>query len=57
VQVLLDNIRLTAPERMLVALFTGRHLAQFYGRFGFCGPESGDYAMSMCVDRPQSRAT
>jgi GNAT superfamily N-acetyltransferase len=49
VQVLLDNIRRTAPERMLVALFTGRHLARFYERFGFCGPEFGDYAMSMCL--------
>jgi GNAT superfamily N-acetyltransferase len=57
VQAVLDSIRRTGPECLLMALFTGRRLAHFYERFGFCGPESGDYAMSMLLDYPQSRAT
>jgi hypothetical protein len=35
----------------------GRIGVMFGERFGFCGPESGDYAMTMLLDCPRSRAT
>ena len=36
---------------MLVTLFTGQHLAEFYERFGFSGPETL-YGMSQSIARP-----
>jgi hypothetical protein len=33
---------------MLVTLFTGQHLAEFYERFGFAGPERL-YGMSLTL--------
>jgi GNAT superfamily N-acetyltransferase len=41
VATLLSIIRRRAPGRMLVTLFTGRNLAEFYEPFGFCGPDTG----------------
>ena len=34
---------------MLVTLFTGQHLAEFYERFGFSGPETL-YGMSLTIE-------
>jgi GNAT superfamily N-acetyltransferase len=51
VEAMLAIIRRTAPDRMLVTLFTGQNLAEFYGKLGFCGPESGLYGMSLRIDR------
>jgi hypothetical protein len=34
---------------MLVTLFTGQHLADFYERFGFSGPEKL-YGMSLMIE-------
>jgi len=51
VQALLDIIRRTAPGGMLVTLFTGQNLAEFYEQFGFCGPETALYGMSLRIDR------
>jgi GNAT superfamily N-acetyltransferase len=48
---LLAIIRRAAPDGMLVTLFTGQHLAEFYERFGFRGPEAGLYGMSLKIDR------
>jgi GNAT superfamily N-acetyltransferase len=53
VQALLAVVRRTAPSGMLVTLFTGRNRAEFYERFGFCGPETGLYGMSLHIDRPE----
>jgi hypothetical protein len=39
---------------MLVTLFTGQHLAEFYERFGFSGPETL-YGMSRSIERPAAR--
>ena len=39
VEALMTMIRRPGPDRMLVTLFTGQHLAEFYERFGFAGPE------------------
>ena len=36
---------------MLVTLFTGQNLAEFYEQFGFGGPEMGLYGMSLRIDR------
>src|SRR5262249_53436648 len=51
VDALLSIIRRTAPRGMLVTLFTGRNLAEFYESFGFCGPETGLYGMSQRIQR------
>jgi GNAT superfamily N-acetyltransferase len=51
VEALLSIIRRTAPGGMLVTLFTGRNLAEFYEPFGFCGPETGLYGMSLRIER------
>jgi GNAT superfamily N-acetyltransferase len=51
VQALLAIIRRTAPNRMLVTLITGQHMAEFYDQFGFRGPEMGLYGMSLHIDR------
>jgi GNAT superfamily N-acetyltransferase len=49
VEALLEVIRRTAPDGILVTLFTGQNRAEFYERFGFCGPEMGLYGMSMQI--------
>jgi GNAT superfamily N-acetyltransferase len=54
VEALLAMIRRTEPEAMLVALFTGQDRGEFYERFGFRGPESGLYGMTMFLDRGDS---
>ena len=46
VEALLAIIRRARPDGMLVTLFTGQHRAEFYERFGFCGPEKL-YGMSL----------
>jgi GNAT superfamily N-acetyltransferase len=46
VEALLAMIRRARPDGMLVTLFTGQHRAEFYERFGFCGPEKL-YGMSL----------
>jgi GNAT superfamily N-acetyltransferase len=53
VEALLAMIEQTAEAHMLVALFTGRNRAEFYEQFGFAGPESGLYGMSLQIDRKQ----
>jgi len=50
VEALLRIIRRQAPDGMLVTLFTGQHLAEFYEQFGFCGPERL-YGMSLNIER------
>jgi len=56
VQALLTMIRRPGPDSMLVTLFTGQHLADFYERFGFSGPEKL-YGMSLNLERlPESKA-
>src|SRR5262249_4321277 len=37
-------------DGMLVTLFTGQHLAEFYEQFGFSGPETL-YGMSLAIER------
>ncbi len=49
VQALLDGIRGSGPEGVLVTLFTGSNLAEFYEPFGFLGPDSGLYGMSLRI--------
>jgi len=49
VEALLAIIRRTAPDGMLVTLFTGQNLAEFYEQFGFRGPETALYGMSLRV--------
>jgi GNAT superfamily N-acetyltransferase len=51
VQALLDIIRRTDHDGMLVTLFTGQHLAEFYENLGFRGPDGGLYGMSLKIDR------
>jgi GNAT superfamily N-acetyltransferase len=51
VQALLDIIRRTDHDGMLVTLFTGQHLAEFYEKLGFRGPDGGLYGMSVNIDR------
>lgn len=51
VEALLAIIRRSTSDGMLVTLFTGQNLAEFYERFGFSGPETGLYGMSLQVDR------
>ena len=38
VEALLAILRRPGPDGMLVTLFTGQHLAEFYERFGFSAP-------------------
>ena len=52
VEALLTIIRRPGPDGMLVTLFTGQHLAEFYEQFGFCGPEKL-YGMSLNIERPR----
>jgi GNAT superfamily N-acetyltransferase len=49
VAALLEIIRRAAAGDMLVTLFTGQDRAAFYEEFGFGGPESGLYGMSLHV--------
>jgi GNAT superfamily N-acetyltransferase len=49
VDALLAIIRRSRPDGMLVTLFTGQHLAEFYEQFGFSGPEKL-YGMSLKID-------
>jgi GNAT superfamily N-acetyltransferase len=51
VQALLAIIRRTSPDDVLVTLFTGKVLAEFYEKFGFCGPDMGLYGMSLRIGR------
>jgi GNAT superfamily N-acetyltransferase len=51
VQMLLNVIRRTSPDGILVTLFTGANLTKFYGRFGFCGTEMGHYGMCLRINR------
>ena len=51
VEALLAIIRRTAEGGMLVTLFTGQNLAEFYAQFGFGGPETGLYGMSLDLGR------
>jgi GNAT superfamily N-acetyltransferase len=48
VEALLAVLRRPDFEGMLVTLFTGQHLAEFYERFGFSGPETL-YGMSLKI--------
>ncbi|MFO0888489.1 MAG: GNAT family N-acetyltransferase [Isosphaeraceae bacterium] len=48
VEALLAILRRVEPDRMLVTLFTGQHLAEFYERSGFSGPETL-YGMSQMI--------
>jgi GNAT superfamily N-acetyltransferase len=50
VEALLAVLRRTDPDGMLVTLFTGQHLAEFYERFGFAGPERL-YGMTLMIER------
>jgi GNAT superfamily N-acetyltransferase len=49
VEALLAIIRRSRPDGMLVTLFTGQHLAEFYEQFGFSGPEKL-YGMSLKIE-------
>jgi GNAT superfamily N-acetyltransferase len=49
VHALLTILRRSDPRGMLVTLFTGQHLADFYERFGFAGPERL-YGMSLMIE-------
>ena len=51
VQAMLATLRRSEPEGLLVTLFTGQHLAEFYERFGFSGPRDAPR------DEPDDRAT
>jgi GNAT superfamily N-acetyltransferase len=48
VQTLVAMLRRSDPDGMLVTLFTGQHLADFYERCGFSGPERL-YGMSLNI--------
>ena len=54
VEALLAILRRPGPEGLLVTLFTGQHLAEFYERFGFSGPERL-YGMSLTIGRTPGR--
>jgi GNAT superfamily N-acetyltransferase len=54
VDALLAMLRRSERDGMLVVLFTGQHLAEFYERFGFSGPEML-YGMSRLIERPEAR--
>ena len=51
VQALRAMIRRTAPDGMLVTLFTGQDRAEFYEKFGFRGPEAGLYGITLQTSR------
>jgi ribosomal protein S18 acetylase RimI-like enzyme len=53
---LLAALRRSEHDGMLVTLVTGQHLAEFYERFGFSGPETL-YGMSRSIERPAARET
>jgi GNAT superfamily N-acetyltransferase/uncharacterized glyoxalase superfamily protein PhnB len=48
VEALMAYIRRTARSGALVGLFTPKHLANFYGRFGFLGPD--ERVNGMCLE-------
>jgi GNAT superfamily N-acetyltransferase len=50
VEALLAIIRRPPHDKLLVTLFTGQHLAEFYDRLGFCGPEKL-YGMSLNIEQ------
>ena len=50
VESLMAIIRRPDPNGMLVTLFTGQHMAEFYEQFGFFGPEKL-YGMSLSIER------
>jgi GNAT superfamily N-acetyltransferase len=54
VEALLAILRRPGPSGMLVTLFTGAHLAEFYERFGFSGPEKL-YGMSLMIEGSPER--
>ena len=54
VEALLAALRRSEHDGMLVTLFTGQHLADFYEHFGFSGPEKL-YGMSLTIERPAGR--
>ena len=54
VDALLAVLRRSEHDGMLVTLFTGQHLADFYEPFGFSGPEKL-YGMSLAIERPAGR--
>jgi GNAT superfamily N-acetyltransferase len=56
VEALLAVMRRAGPDGMLVTLFTGQHLADFYERFGFSGPERL-YGMSLTIARRPAAET
>jgi GNAT superfamily N-acetyltransferase len=47
VEAVMAHVQRAAPHLALVGLFTGRNLAGFYGRWGFEGPETSLYGMSI----------
>jgi GNAT superfamily N-acetyltransferase len=54
VEALLAALRRSEHDGMLVTLFTGQYLAEFYEQFGFSGPETL-YGMSQSIERPATR--
>src|SRR5262249_29887175 len=50
VEALLGILRRSEHDGLLVTLFTGQHLAEFYERFGFSGPETL-YGMSQSIEQ------
>jgi GNAT superfamily N-acetyltransferase len=54
VAALLAALGRSEHDGMLVTLFTGQYLAEFYERFGFSGPETL-YGMSQSIERPATR--
>lgn len=53
VDALVAILRRPGADGMLVTLFTGQHLAEFYEKFGFVGPEKL-YGMSLGLERRSS---
>jgi len=51
VEALLAIVRRTDHDGILITLFTGQHLAEFYEQFGFRGPDGGLYGMSLNTDQ------
>lgn len=56
VEALLAILRRSVTDAMLVTLFTGQHLAEFYERFGFCGPEKL-YGMTLIMEGRATTST
>jgi GNAT superfamily N-acetyltransferase len=54
VEALLAALRRSEHDGMLVTLFTGQYLAEFYEQFGFSGPEKL-YGMSLAIERRAGR--